>query len=400
MIVASSMIGAARAAAAMSAEVKESEMRRMRRTTAVVCAPVPPPWHGSSYAVKLLLDSPLAQAVDLVHVNTVFASSVADLGRPGIRKLWRLLKYMRELVVTCKKCRPAFIIVTPAFTLLPFLKDSVTVLVAALLTDAEIILWSHSNDALLLYERSGALLRVYMRFVIRRAAHIVTVGESLRRHFVPFVGEQRVTAIPNGLPAGASKQRSPSKRLEVIYLSNMMKAKGWLVLLEAARALCARRDDIAFTFYGSESADSSRQEIEREFARNESGGRIRYCGPVVGEAKEAALAAADVFCLPTSYPTEALPISILEAMRHGLAVVSTSVGAISEVLVDGQGGAVVPSNDVSALVDQLDALATNPARVREMGRFNEHRFRTRFSIDIVAERWKQLIHHLEVEGAC
>jgi len=48
------------------------------------------------------------------------------------------------------------------------------------------------------------------------------------------------------------------------------------------------------------------------------------------------LAAADVFLLPSR--REGMPISILEAMRAGLPVIVTKVGAIPEMIEDGQSG--------------------------------------------------------------
>ena len=74
----------------------------------------------------------------------------------------------------------------------------------------------------------------------------------------------------------------------------------------------------------------------------------------------AAVRSADLFCLP-SYD-EGLPMSMLEAMAAGVAVVVTSVGAIPEALNADADGVIVPPGDVDALASALDALLADAER--------------------------------------
>ena len=360
-----------------------------------IFAPIPPPWHGSAYAVQLLLQSNFAREVSTSHINTVYTTEIANLGKAELHKILRFGRYLLTLLRTCRREDADFVILTPAFTFLPFVKDSMAVLVAAALSGARVILWSHSNDVLPFYRSRGRILRAYVRFVIGRATHVVTLGESLRSNFTAFLPQDRVSVIPNGLPPReVARVRSDGSRLEVIYLSNMIRSKGWLTLLGAAKRLCAIRSDIAFTFYGAPSGDSPIQLIREAFDGAEAGNRIRYAGPVFGEEKEAALARADVFCLPTAYPTEALPISILEAMQYGLAVVSTPMGAIREAV--GSGGILVSPDCVDELVRALAHLADHRDVRERMGVANRARFSDHFAMDRIAEQWVDLVSRLKV----
>jgi glycosyltransferase involved in cell wall biosynthesis len=69
-------------------------------------------------------------------------------------------------------------------------------------------------------------------------------------------------------------------------------------------------------------------------------------------------AALDVFAL--SSDSEGLPLVIVEAMASGLPVVSTAVGGIAAVVVEGATGALVPAGDVDALSERLRDLASSP----------------------------------------
>ena len=57
-------------------------------------------------------------------------------------------------------------------------------------------------------------------------------------------------------------------------------------------------------------------------------GLVEFKGWVTGHEKDDLLQFADVFVLPSYY--EGLPVAILEAMSYGKAVISTTVGGISE----------------------------------------------------------------------
>ena len=98
---------------------------------------------------------------------------------------------------------------------------------------------------------------------------------------------------------------------------------------------------------------------------------------------EPALAAAQIFVLSTR--SEALPRSVLEAMRAGLPVVATDVGGVGEAVKHGVTGLLVPPEDSQSLAASLDELVTSPG-LREQfgaaGRFAYERgFRLERTID-------------------
>ena len=77
------------------------------------------------------------------------------------------------------------------------------------------------------------------------------------------------------------------------------------------------------------------------------------------------LAGSDVFVLASR--SEALPISILEAMAAGVPVVASAVGGVAELVVDGVTGFIVPPGDPDALSDALARLLADSRLRRQMG---------------------------------
>ena len=62
-----------------------------------------------------------------------------------------------------------------------------------------------------------------------------------------------------------------------------------------------------------------------------------------------------------------LPTVIMEAMAAGLPVISTDVAAVSEMVVDGETGFIVPEKDSAALARQMACLMDDPHLARTMG---------------------------------
>jgi glycosyltransferase involved in cell wall biosynthesis len=79
-----------------------------------------------------------------------------------------------------------------------------------------------------------------------------------------------------------------------------------------------------------------------------------------------ALGAADLFVLSSVPRSEGVPTAIEEAMMMGLPVVSTDVGGIAELVVEGVTGWLVPPLDARALARAV-VRATDPGVREEMG---------------------------------
>ena len=97
------------------------------------------------------------------------------------------------------------------------------------------------------------------------------------------------------------------------------------------------------------------------------------------------LAAADMVLL--SSVSEGIPLSLIEGMAAGLAVLATRVGGIPEVVEDGRTGVLVPAGDDEALARQVLGLAEDPARREQMGRLGRERANALFSEDRMVDEY-------------
>jgi glycosyltransferase involved in cell wall biosynthesis len=107
------------------------------------------------------------------------------------------------------------------------------------------------------------------------------------------------------------------------------------------------------------------------------------------------LSSCDLFVLPSML--EGLPLSILEAMAAGRAVVATTVGGIPEAVENGITGVLVPPRDPSALAKAIRNLLADPLLASRMGAAGKARVNQHFSVTAMTQRVAQT--YLEVLGA-
>src|SRR5207247_1415714 len=77
--------------------------------------------------------------------------------------------------------------------------------------------------------------------------------------------------------------------------------------------------------------------------------------------------------------TEGLGVVLLEAMSYGVPVIGSDLGGITDIVVDGQTGLLVPPQDSAALAAALERLATDRDLARRLGEAGAGHLRGRFS---------------------
>ena len=148
--------------------------------------------------------------------------------------------------------------------------------------------------------------------------------------------------------------------------------KGGPRLIEAFRAVHAQRPDVRLQIVGTDEAPSDEPGVE-------------VLGTVESRERLADLyARASVFCLPSRYDPYGLSIS--EAMAYGLPCVITRVGALDEVVLDGETGIVIPPEDTGALSAALLRLVDHPEEAARLGHAGRLRVERHQNWDAAAGR--------------
>jgi glycosyltransferase involved in cell wall biosynthesis len=103
-------------------------------------------------------------------------------------------------------------------------------------------------------------------------------------------------------------------------------------------------------------------------------------------------AGADIIALTSL--NEGTPVSLIEASAACCPVVSTRVGGVESVVLEGQTGYLVESRDVDSFADRLVRLAENPELRNQLGQAGAEHIRSKFAYQRLVSDMAALYHEL------
>ncbi len=122
---------------------------------------------------------------------------------------------------------------------------------------------------------------------------------------------------------------------------------------------------------------------------------VEQLGTLDDDALVEALRAATIVCLPSR--AEGVPMTLLEAMACGCAIVTTPVGGVAET-VEGGAAVLVPPRDPDALAAAIVGLLGDPGRVAELRRDARRRAAERHALAAQLDRVVSLWGDLAARG--
>jgi glycosyltransferase involved in cell wall biosynthesis len=184
----------------------------------------------------------------------------------------------------------------------------------------------------------------------RAARHLVAWGEWTKRGLVDGyqVPANKITVIPPGVNVRDWQRPTPRIRhdgpVRVLFVGANLERKGGLLLLESFRAL--RHIGVELHL------------VTKDRVASEPGLFVYNNMQPNSQPLKDLYHSCDIFALPTF--GDCLPMVLSEAGAAGMAVVSTNVAAIPEIVRDGETGLIVPPGDTAALTEALRRLAASP----------------------------------------
>jgi len=165
----------------------------------------------------------------------------------------------------------------------------------------------------------------------------------------------------------------------VLAVGRLVEKKGHETLLLAAALLRDRGLEFTVRLAGEGPEWPRLQRLVHELRL---GDRVVFLGPLTESEVQQEYERADVFALPcrklANGDQDGLPNVILEAMAHGLPVLSTRLGGIMEAIVDGESGLLADQDDASVLAEHLGRLLEDPELRQLLGQGGQKRVAERF----------------------
>lgn len=334
----------------------------------------------------------LQRAPETKALNVLVATPVAATGQGGIDRVMAALKGelerdSRGTVTSFGATRGAGSVAVSPFYLARFLARMVAMrargaldlvhinlasngsthrkmLVAGLarMLGVPYVLHLHGGDYPNFWKDDESSLSRRIRRLFAGAARIVVLGETWRKFVISRAPEvaDRVVIVPNAAARPALPHMGGGERVHILFLGRINDMKGAPQLGEALHRM---RDLPGWraTLAGDGHVEAARARTA-EYGLAE---RVDLPGWVGPDRVAELIASADILVLPSFI--ENLPLSIIEAMASGVAVVATPVGAVPDIVRDGETGLLVPAGDVDGLEAALTRLVRDGALRRRLG---------------------------------
>jgi glycosyltransferase involved in cell wall biosynthesis len=195
-------------------------------------------------------------------------------------------------------------------------------------------------------------------------------------------------------PEGVASLRSEwgNRRPVLVLAARLRPEKGHQFLLEAVGRLRRNFPRILLVLAGD---GSLRPGLEQQAASLGIADHVRFLG-LRNDIPEI-LATADLFILPSL--SEGIGTAAIEACAAGLPVVSSRVGGMPEVILDGVTGRLVEAGNVDELTEAVAGILSDPDRARTMGDAAHRHAAENFTIDALVAQTETVYSELLKAGA-
>lgn len=205
------------------------------------------------------------------------------------------------------------------------------------------------------FMKSKEIAEKYSEEVQLADLHIVASSFAANALRYNGINDAQILIVPYGVnqeffvPDGSSKKSTAKDILKVLFVGEINQRKGIYQVLEAAKYFAGK--DVEFTLVGG--GKEVKEELYSEYEQY-----VNFRGVMIPEELSKVYEESDIFIFPTQ--GDGFGLVILEALSAGLPVISSTMCAGADIIVNGYNGFLIDAYSKEALIDRI-------------GWFNNHR---------------------------
>ena len=227
------------------------------------------------------------------------------------------------------------------------------------------------------------LIRCLATSIFRYADRVIVLSQLWSKKVQDITGKSHVFILCNPI-------RMPSIdyntiRIQnpiVLFLGRLGARKGTYDLLECIKS--SREDFNRLRTKFIIAGDGDVEKVRKVVRETGLMDMVSVPGWISGKEKEKLLITASILVLPSYY--EQMPMSILEAMSYGKAIIATNIAGIPEMVEHGKNGFLITPGDIKALSDYLITLIIDNNLREQMGRNSLDAIRSKYVVNKVVEQ--------------
>ena len=342
-----------------------------------------PPAHGASKVGDFIKSSEkLKNEFNCRFIKIKSSDTIGDIGKVNFKKIYFVLELFFKILFMVLIFRPDKIYFTASVRGIAFYRDllfSNIWKIYKLFTSCDVFYHYHTKGIkeFIISDRNKKLTRYFLKDI-----NLVLLSPMLESDFVDVKTYNKVLYLPNGVEDSYDKDSFESyiskkdfNKINILYLSNMIKEKGYFEVLKLAAKYADK--NYHFHFAGGWQKDEDEKDFFEYIKNNNLEKTVTFHGFVNGDQKKELFEKSNIFIFPTRYKNEAFPLSVLEAFSYGLPCLSTDEGSIP-FIIDKSSGIVV--NDLDKLDLAFEEILEKDINI-ETSRYCRNRYLDNFSLE-------------------
>lgn len=352
-------------------------------------APFPPPLTGNSLPIKLLYES-LADKHVLDRIDLSKKNHKA--GVDSIGRVVQILGILFKVLLKHRKNDLIYLSVSESRA--GNLRDILIYFLCSRNLKRIYIHMLGGAGMEKLLQKTGFWFRIN-RFFVSRIGGVVVEGQAQKSTFLKLISEERIKIAPNFaeeyLFVTSEKVKNKFKCLNpvrILFLSNMLTGKGHQELLESYLSLDEEIKEKVRIDFAGKIVEEKWGQLFLSHVNDEK--NLEYHGEVNGEEKKNLFQMAHVFCLPTYYPYEGQPFTIIEAYATGNAVFTTDHSGIGHIFGI-ENGFFVQKQSISDLRDKICSIFLKSKELEKCALHNLELAHAKYNEDVFLNNVREFI---------
>lgn len=263
------------------------------------------------------------------------------------------------------------------------------------------LLYMHGEDVTAIVKTKNPLNKKRLQFLTERAKRIFFNSRYSMNLLEKFTDNSQnsfsVTGcgfpidqiINDDLKAASRQKLGLNDEKILLTTSRLVIRKGIDTVLHAMPIIMKKFSNIKYLVVGDGPDKEKLIDLSKKLGIDN---KVRFCGFVSEEIKKDCYLASDVYVMPSKFgdlgEVEGFGISFLEANAHGLPVIGSNVGGITDAVENGKNGFLVDPDDPNQLAEKVINLLNDPLRCQQMAESGKERIRKQFN-------WVKIVDDIE-----
>jgi len=248
----------------------------------------------------------------------------------------------------------------------------------------------------------AVLVNVLVWWIKYLEVSFITVSQASKSNLEAYTLMKKMHVIYNGIEIKDLRSESfdfknkwniGQEKILVGIIGPIDPHKGHATLIEIFKQsrVLQKKAHLVVVGSGREQLVENLKKIVEEF---ELDGIVTFTGFIHGDS-HVIIGGFDLLVMPT-VDFEGFGYSIAEGMGAGVPVVASRVGALPEIIVDGESGYLVEPSDISRWRVTIEKLVGNPALRKHIGMAGKQRIESRFSAESMSQQYYNLLTANEI----